>query len=106
MLFSCDFSDESSYRRIASQGEFSSSSEDSSKLYTSPLGGNAAGGNGGSSSTVPDVLVYNPTSGVPKNVPNHVLESAALAAGADTAALGGGDFKVGGGRGTATPAAR
>ena len=41
------FSDEGSYRRIASQGEFSSSSEDSSKLYTSPIGGSGANGNGG-----------------------------------------------------------
>jgi len=74
------YSDEGNYRRIASQGEFSSSSEDSSKLYTSPIGGSATSGNGGSSSAVPDVLVYNPS--IPKNTPNHVLESAALAAGA------------------------
>ena len=94
------FSDEGSYRRIASQGEFSSSSDESSKLYTSPIGGSAAGGNGGSSSTVPDVLVYNPSS-IPKNTPNHVLESAALAAGAasDAAALGGGSLVGAGGGG-------
>ena len=93
-------SDEGSYRRIASQGEFSSSSEDSSKLYTSPIGGSGANGNGGSSSAVPDVLVYNPS--IPKNTPNHVLESAALAAGAasDAAALGGnGIIGAGGGGG-------
>lgn len=94
------FSDEGSYRRIASQGEFSSSSDESSKLYTSPIGSSAAGGNGGSSSTVPDVLVYNPSS-IPKNTPNHVLESAALAAGAasDAAALGGGSLVGAGGGG-------
>ena len=93
------FSDEGSYRRIASQGEFSSSSEESSKLYTSPIGSGATGGNGGSSSTVPDVLVYNPS--IPKNTPNHVLESAALAAGAvsDAAALGGGGLIGTGGSG-------
>ena len=93
------FSDEGSYRRIASQGEFSSSSEDSSKLYTSPIGGSGANGNGGSSSAVPDVLVYNPS--IPKNTPNHVLESAALAAGAasDAAALGGNGIVGAGGGG-------
>ena len=75
MTYNCPYllSDEGSYRRIASQGEFSSSSEESSKLYNSPIGGSGANANGGSSSAVPDVLVYNPS--IPKNTPNHVLES-------------------------------